>query len=365
MKWLKKIGWQTLLILLPLLLTTAVPATLATASVAPSEEDGRFTDLGFDHWAYAHVSSMARAGIISGYPDGTFRAGNAVSTGEFIKMAVVARDVAGSKDGSLYHVTSLLAPAPSSSVHWAIPYYDVGRSAELFTGFDIGPLTLDHPITRDKMALIVNALIGDRPMTEERTYGEWLSEMRDVDSRTAYEYSIVRSYAAGILTGYPDGTFQPKGILSRAEAAVVFSKLEDFLSDPPPEAGDAVAEAKAPEDVKEPFVVIGSVMTSEPPETLTFTMHRYDASSDDTLAELGFLLKQYLPAQATAMENAFVDFAAKPAGPGRQGIRKQYFGELPVLMERVNKTLRIFVFPAGYTNRTWDTLPGQINEAFF
>jgi hypothetical protein len=355
MKWHKKICWQTLLILLPLLLTTAVPTTLATTSVASSEVSGRFTDLGFDHWAHAHVSRMAENGILSGYPDGTFRAGNAVSTGEFIKMAVVASDIGGSNDESL----------SSASSHWAIPYYDVGRSAELFTGFDIGPLTLDHPITRDKMALIVNALLGDRPMTEERTYGEWLSEMRDVDSRTSYEYSIVRSYAAGILTGYPDGTFRPKGILSRAEAAVVFSKLEDFLSDPPPEARDAVEETKAPEDEKEPFVVIGSVMSSEPPETLTFTMHRYDTFSEATLAELGFLLKQYLPAQSIAMENAFVDFAAKPAGPGRQGIRKQYFGELPVLMERVNKTLRIFVFPAGYSNRTWDTLPGQVNEAFF
>ena len=364
MKWNKNIGWKTLLIFIPLLLTTVVPSTAA----------GCFTDLASEHWAFDHVSRLSRDGILSGYPDGTFRAGNAVSTGEFIKMAVVAGDVKDEADESPDSRSAPSEVSSSASQHWAKPFYDAGLSAELFTGFDIGPLALDHPITRDKMALIVNALLGDRLVAEERSYSEWLNEIRDVDSRTAYEYSIVRAYATGILTGYPDGTFRPKGVLSRGEAAVVFSKMADFLSGPlreddgaegttePKDENPATAE---PKHEKDPFVVIGSVMTSEPPETLTFTMQSYDDFSEETIAELGFLLKQYLPAQATAMENTFVEFAAKPAGPGRQGIRKQYFGEFPVLMERVNTTLRIFVFPAGFTNRTWDTVPGQINEAFF
>ena len=279
-------------------------------------------------------------------------------------MAVVAGDVKDGEDESPDSRSTPSEASPSASQHWAKPFYDAGLSAELFTGFDIGPLALDHPITRDKMALIVNALLGDRLVAEERSYSEWLNQIRDVDSRTAYEYSIVRSYATGILTGYPDGTFRPKGVLSRAEAAVVFSKMADFLSSPLRE-DDRAEGTTEPKHEKDPFVVIGSVMTSEPPETLTFTMQSYDDFSEETLAELGFLLKQYLPAQATAMESTFVEFAAKPAGPGRQGIRKQYFGEFPVLMERVNTTLRIFVFPAGFTNRTWDTVPGQINEAFF
>jgi len=347
MKWHKKIRWQTLLVLFPLLWTTIA---------VPVAAEGRFTDLTSDHWAFAPVSRMAQTGIISGYPDGSFRAGNAVSTGEFIKMAIVAGD------GENRAIGSRPSAHASATDHWAAPYYDAGITAEHFTGFDIGRRSLDHPITRDKMALIVNALLGDRPIAEGRPYGEWLNEIRDVNSRTPYEYSIVRSFAAGILTGYPDGTFRPKGILSRAEAAVVFSKLEDYLTleeETTPEA------ERTPAEEKDLFVIIGSVMTSEPPETLTFTMHDYDSFPDDTLAELGFLLKQYLPEQGTAIESAFIDFSAKPAGPGRQGIRKQYFGELPVLMERVSSTLRIFVFPAGYTSRTWDTVPGQINEAFF
>lgn len=49
-----------------------------------------FVDLPAGHWAYEAVTSLAAAGIINGYPDGTFKPENSVTRAEFAKMVVYA-----------------------------------------------------------------------------------------------------------------------------------------------------------------------------------------------------------------------------------------------------------------------------------
>ena len=45
-----------------------------------------FSDLPFDHWAYQYVNYMVCAGIVSGYPDGTFRPNNPLTRGQLAKI---------------------------------------------------------------------------------------------------------------------------------------------------------------------------------------------------------------------------------------------------------------------------------------
>lgn len=45
-----------------------------------------FSDLTPDHWAYQYVNYMVCAGIVSGYPDGTFRPNNSLTRGQLAKI---------------------------------------------------------------------------------------------------------------------------------------------------------------------------------------------------------------------------------------------------------------------------------------
>jgi hypothetical protein len=62
-----------------------VAATPNAGTVTP------FSDLSPDHWAYSYIESLVGKGIINGYPDGSFRPQNTVTRAEFAKMIVLAR----------------------------------------------------------------------------------------------------------------------------------------------------------------------------------------------------------------------------------------------------------------------------------
>lgn len=378
---------MALALVLPLLLSQVVHAQGAVG----------FSDLSEQHWAAAYVEEMTGDGRIAGYPDGTFRPEALVTLAEFLRLAfaqnTAATDVSNTATGEtnaaptdVPHATPREVATSEAAVrgHWARMYYDEGIDEGIFTRYDLGASELDRPIRRDRMALILSGLLGDRPIgTDPGTldspspgvettrgglsYGDFLERIRDVDARTPYEYPIVRAYAFGLLAGYPDGTFRPGGFLTRAEAATVLWRLGQILplpgdsgTLPVPTVGDGRLPDEAP-----PAVVLGSILYGEPEGTLTFTIHGYDAAPDRVAQELESALRIHLPVLVDELMTAFRNFAPKPAGSSGQGIRKQYVGDRPILMERILDTLRIFAFPAGYTNRTWNTKPGEINESFF
>ncbi|NLY70965.1 MAG: S-layer homology domain-containing protein [Clostridiales bacterium] len=291
-----------------------------------------FNDISYDHWAYEEIIKMTEAGIVEGYPDGSFRPNSLVTYGEFIKMAC---EVAGIK--SYFPKTE----------HWAEPYYYTGLNAGYYTQYDIDIKVLDRSIPRGYMALIVSSMLEEYDLKD---YDNILNRIEDINVRTPYEHHIVRAYSSGILAGYPDNTFRPEQPLTRAEAISVIYRLSKII------------EIEEPE---EPKVSMESVITSAPEDTITLSMLNYDDNVDKYNEQIIAILKQTIPNEADELFTAFIDFASKQVEGTTQGMRKQYFGDYPVLMERIWDTLRIFIFPVGHTNSTWDTEPGQINEFFF
>jgi len=52
--------------------------------------DGAYTDVARNEWYVRYIMTATRLGIIRGYPDGTFKAGYLVNTAEFLKMISIA-----------------------------------------------------------------------------------------------------------------------------------------------------------------------------------------------------------------------------------------------------------------------------------
>ncbi len=315
-----------------------------------------FTDLKEGHWAYEPVMAMAEAGILAGYPDGSFRPGAEVTHGEFVRMACMAAELG--------------APQTIVGEHWALGYYNAGLNNFLFTEFDIEKKALDQPIRRNRMALIASsALSGAR---EYGDHSALLAEIQDIDHRTAYEFEIVKAYGLGILSGYPDGGFRPDGTLTRVEAAVAASRLREKLlesetpvpginEDPGPEhpAGEGGARPNSrPLIDKEPFD------TSAPEGTFMLRMENVDGDMREEKRQLKELLELHFPAEGEALYEAFVKFIEMDTGGSALGICKQYVLGYPILFNLLGESYEIRIYSKDYQDEYWETKPGQVNVFF-
>lgn len=63
------------------MLALAAPITLSTPAMA--QQSGPFADVPADHWAYGAVDTLQKAGIVIGYPDGTYGGKRAMTRYEF------------------------------------------------------------------------------------------------------------------------------------------------------------------------------------------------------------------------------------------------------------------------------------------
>ncbi|WP_206457881.1 S-layer homology domain-containing protein [Anaerovorax sp. IOR16] len=168
-----------------------------------------YKDLKTTNWAYESVKAMSDKDIIKGYPDKSFRPQNTVTYGEFIKMMVVA-------------VTGEELTVADKPHHWAYNYYQKALELKLFEEADIDKSMLNQPISRKYMALIISNGLGKLDI---ENYSEIEKTVKDVDSKTKYDYHIIKSYATGILSGYTDQTFKPDGTLNRAESSLVIYRF--------------------------------------------------------------------------------------------------------------------------------------------
>ncbi|MCR5481551.1 MAG: S-layer homology domain-containing protein [Clostridia bacterium] len=219
--------------LITILLASVMVITTSVASFA-----GSYSDLPKTNWAYPAVNTMSDKGIVKGYSDGSFKPNSTVTYAEFIKMAVIA---AGNED-----------PGNASEGHWALNYYKLAIEKGYFTESDISAKQLDSKISRGDMSLIISNILGDVKIDN---YDKIEALVTDVDYKTKNEYDIIKTYSAGIITGYTDNTFKPEGTLSRAESATVIYRLTDESKRQTP---DFRTKEEKMEDAKDDYVLVKS-----------------------------------------------------------------------------------------------------------
>jgi hypothetical protein len=149
---------------------------------------------------------------MKGYADGTFRPDRTVTRAEM--AAILARnlgfDGTGSGAGSFADV---------EAAHWASNEIGFVKERGLMTGDEQGNFRPDAPISRGEMAAIAARY------KRLDTSGVVKPSFADVEeSHWAFGF-IEAAKAAGILSGYPDGTFRPQGQLTRAEAVTIINRL--------------------------------------------------------------------------------------------------------------------------------------------
>ncbi len=136
-----------------------------------------FKDVKPSHWAYGAIQNMVQKGILKGYKDGTFRPSEVVTTGEFLKMAVMAENPQS-------EVTN------SKTFHWAKNYYDEAERVGL----------LNHQYRKDGrvyLELTLSDNIDSNISYEER---ERIKNSKELSLQKTLGIPMLKRHAVIIIT---------------------------------------------------------------------------------------------------------------------------------------------------------------------
>ena len=190
-------------------ITAVLAASMAmsvTAFGAPTDIQG--------HWAQNTINKWVDKGDISGYPDGTFRPNNMITRAEFVVL--VNNAMGYSKSGYAY-----FSDVPNH--YWGKNAIQTGVAAGYISGDGDGTFRPNDPVTRQEAAAMISRILGLK-QNDSRAY-------RYTDSYAISNWAkgVVGAVSeAGIMAGYPDGSFGPNKVLTRAEAVLALDKTMNY-----------------------------------------------------------------------------------------------------------------------------------------
>lgn len=199
------------LIAIVLVLITMLSTTVFAAN---------FTDLQKGHWAYEPIMEMANKGILNGYPDGTFLPDKSITRAEFAKILVLALDL--ETNGKTIEFQDV------SSNDWSYKY--IQAAAKYLSAYRDDRNNLmympDAKAVREDVAVAIVIASGH----ENDKYSlKTLNKFSDKDQIS----TNLRKYVAiavenGLMSGHSNGTFEPRGYLTRAQVSKLMKNIEDL-----------------------------------------------------------------------------------------------------------------------------------------
>ncbi|MBW5445051.1 family 16 glycosylhydrolase [Cohnella sp. CFH 77786] len=202
------------------LLASIMTFSLFAGSVSASTKEApapAAKDVTAAHWAAGAIYRWQQAGVIRGYPDGTFRPSTGISRAEFASLMNRTFGLPAVENASSYPDVK-----PGS---WA--------QTEIATAIAAGYLKLDahglaQPNAKVSRADAANALNDlfrfDVPQTADAAK---FSDIGSLDAGT--RDSIAALASRGYLKGFEDGTYRPNQPITRAEIAALLDRLIGLL----------------------------------------------------------------------------------------------------------------------------------------
>ena len=206
---------------------TADPGTEPDQPDEPDSFANPFTDVfkdATDH--YAHIMWLAQSGITTGFEngDGTLRY-EPYSTVKRCDMAAFLYRLAGSP--------SCEPSASDEARFWDVDASTPHReeilwlaSAGISTGFPDGAFRPYADIARVDMAAFLRRLAEWMDAPEATGV---VKSFPDVPSSMDHAEDVAWLSAAGITTGFPDGTFKPYDTIKRCDMAAMLHRLDGFV----------------------------------------------------------------------------------------------------------------------------------------
>lgn len=181
------------------------------------DDEKTFYDLDGFEWAKDYINSLSSKKVINGFGDGTFKPGNKVTREEFVKMLVVALNLKGDIKLGFNDV---------DSTHWAYEYIKKAVSAGVVNGISDTEFGINTAISRQDMAVM--AYRAAKKVGKLNNIEPDKNNFSDESDIADYaKDAIAYMKSAGIINGVGENMFNPLGTATRAETAVVISKIID------------------------------------------------------------------------------------------------------------------------------------------
>ncbi|HOE57707.1 MAG TPA: S-layer homology domain-containing protein [Bacillota bacterium] len=164
------------------------------------------------YWARDEILELSYMDIIKGYGDGTIQPDRSISREEYVAMLVRAIGLPTNEEFSKNY-------SDVTDKHWSHKYITAAKEnglLSIFSGYYFYPY---RDITREEMAVITAKAVHTADITGQKL------NLKDIPQYYRYNESIDIVTALGIITGLPDGTFDPKGKATRAQAAAVIGRV--------------------------------------------------------------------------------------------------------------------------------------------
>jgi hypothetical protein len=191
-------------------------------------------------WAYPHIIRLASHGVFKGYDDGSFKPRNNITRVETIVAAVRLLGLEAeaqkpeNKNAELNFKDFNLLKKKYPN---AIGYVAVALKNDLFNENDT-MIQPDKPASRLWASILL--VKGLKLEAEARAKMDTDLPFKDADEIPAGSVGYIAvALEKGILSGYPNGTFQPNKPVTRAELATILSRLNVEL----PDSGDTASQA--------------------------------------------------------------------------------------------------------------------------
>lgn len=203
--------------------------TLSATAVAFPVEAKTFSDVPQSHWAYSVIDEASDDGIMNGKAAGVFAPNATLTRVEYATMLYnlapesdVMKLVHGSTaDNGLYDVDGNAWYA--DTVSWAV-------ARGVFKNID-GSFSPNRTITREEMAVATYEFLHkycDGKFVLDSIYKGFTDDAAFSSSANRDKvYILVNN---GIIAGKSDGSFDPQGSLTRAEAAAMAVRVADIVA---------------------------------------------------------------------------------------------------------------------------------------
>lgn len=210
------------------ILSAALALALALSLAVPAcAWEIRFGDVPLDHWAAEAIGRASEDGVIVGTNTWTedgrvcFEPDSPLTAAQFAAIVTQAFYWRPLRETERERSHGDAEPLP----YWYSLYQQIAEQAGLMEG--VGVEDWEVPMTRYQMAQMLYNIAADKKL-EPPAASIAIADLDQVPEQ--YKEAVKSAYAMGFLSGMDDkGTFAGEQTLTRAQAAVVFAKLDKAM----------------------------------------------------------------------------------------------------------------------------------------
>lgn len=176
----------------------------------PTSAKPIYNDTISSDWFYGSLNTLSTNSIITGYPDGSFKPNAVLNVDAYITILCRLTD----NDVGV------------ATGYWAQNYIDYAKDNGWLDGLTFSNYSV--PINRYQASRLTAKALNynsDKSPVELQDYHIYINDYSSIP--TLFRTDVLLTYALGLTTGYPNGTFQGSNTLTRAEAAVISHRIFD------------------------------------------------------------------------------------------------------------------------------------------